>query len=493
MTRTNLAIRPSVKNSATNWFGPSGWARIATGVHASLPRTTAFAGSSTGDIQMDRGACTPGKWYVWSASIRCISPSSAMSANIDWYNGASSYLSTSNGPDYDVTGGTTTRVVSGVGLAPAGAATARPNLTGVDGSAQLTALLIEEYATEADATAALAAHATAAYYFDGDGDGVGNTGVAYAWTGTNGSSTSTSTAGSVPTARIDFAAMGITGLGHRGIHASAVVDFAPMRIATGLIATATYDGRRGRVRVKAVGLSSNVVRVVVWHRPVGTGRWTEVRGGRVAVIAGAFQRPVDDYEYRGGADMEYRIQALASPENSPDDIVQTKILTVTGIPDVFWLKFIASPYLNRRVKFHKFSDVGRQAKNSTFSVRGRKGPVQITDVHDGRAMSIQLVTFTTEERDGLDEALSSGAPILFQAPNSHACPTMYAVVGDYSWRPLSALEERFHALFTIPLTEADAPPPSIVGVGLTWATIVTQYGTWQELADTVDSWRELMS
>jgi hypothetical protein len=48
-------------------------------------------------------------------------------------------------------------------------------------------------------------------------------------------------------------------------------------------------------------------------------------------------------------------------------------------------------------------------------------------------------------------------------------------------------------MFTIPLTEADAPPLSIVGVGLTWSVLTQQYGTWQELTDSVDSWRELMS
>lgn len=494
MARINLAIRPSVKSSATNWFGPSGWARIATGVHASLPRTTAFAGSSTGDIQMDRGDAIPGKWYVWSASIRAVSPQASLSANIDWYNGASTYLSTSNGPGYDLSGATTARLVSGVGLAPAGAATVRPNLVGVDGSAQLTALLIEQYDSEADANAALAAHATAAYYFDGDGDGTGNTGAAYAWTGTSGSSTSTTTAGSVPTARITFGAMTMSGLGRR-VHGgqAARVDFAPMRIATGVIVTAVYDGRRGRVRVKAVGLSSDVVRVIVYARPLGTGRWSEVRGGRMAVAAGALLRPVDDYEYRGGAAMQYRVVALASAENTPDDIVQTKILTVTDIPDVAWLKFIASPYLNRRVKIHDWSEVGRKSKNASFSVRGRKGPVQVTDVHDGRAMTVEVITATVAERDALDAALSDGAPVLFQTPDNISCPTMYAVVGDFSWKSLSRQPGRERALFTIPLTEADPPPLSIVGVGLTWATVVSQYATWQELVDSVDTWQELLA
>ena len=493
MTRTNLAIRPGVKNSSTNWFGPSGWARIATGVHASLPRATAFAGSTAGDLQIDRADCTPGKYYVWSVSIRCTA-AQTVTTNIDWYNGASTYLSTTNGNAYNQAGGTTIRVVSGIGLAPAGAATIRPNLVGVDGAAQVTGILIEEYASSAAASAALAAHATAAYYFDGDGDGSGNTGAAYAWTGTNGSSTSTTTAGGVASARIDFASMAITGLGRREHPAAgARLDFAPMRIATGVIVTATYDRRRGRVRVKAVGLTPNVVRVIVYSRPLGTGRWAEVRGGRMAVSSGSLLRPVDDYEYRGGAAMQYRVVALANPENTPDDVVQAKIITVSDIPDVAWLKFIASPYLNRRIRIHDWSPVARKSKNASYSVRGRKGPVQVTDVHDGRTMSVQLITQTVAERDALDDALSSGAPVLLQTPDSISCPTMYAVVGDYDWRPLSRLPGRERALFTIPLTEADPPPLSIVGVGLTWATVVARYGTWQELVDSVDTWQELLA
>lgn len=493
MARTNLAIRPSVKNSSTNWFGPSGWARIATGVHASLPRTTAFAGTTAGDVQIDRGACTPGKWYVWSASIRTVTPETELYAAINWYTGASAFISTSAGPAYNISGSTTTRIVSGVGLAPAGAATVRPNVVGVLGDMQITALLIEEYTSEAAATAAVTFHALASYYFDGDGDGVGNTGAAYAWTGTNGSSTSTTTAGAVASASVPFGPMGITGLAHRGIPASAVVDFAPMRIATGLIATAVYDDRRGRVRVKAVGLATNVVRVVVSSRPAGTGRWTEVRGGRMAVVAGSLLRPVDDYEYRGGAVMEYRIVALASPENSPDDVVQTKVLTIADIPDVAWIKFIASPYLNRRILINDWSEVARKSKNAIYSVRGRVGPISVTDVHDGRSFTVELITHSVEERDGLDNALALGAPVLFQTPDDISCPTMYATIGDFSWKSLSRQRGRYRALFTIPLTEATAPPPSIVGVGLTWATVVAQYGTWQELVDSVDTWQELLS
>jgi hypothetical protein len=108
-------------------------------------------------------------------------------------------------------------------------------------------------------------------------------------------------------------------------------------------------------------------------------------------------------------------------------------------------------------------------------------------------MIVQLTTNTIGERDALDNALAAGAPVLFQTPDSISCPTMYAVVGDYSWRSLSRQPGRERALFTVPLTEADPPPLSIVGVGFTWATVVSQYATWQELVDSVPTWRDLMA
>jgi hypothetical protein len=492
MARTNLAIRPSVKVNATNWFGASGWARIAAGVHASLPRTTAFAGTTVPcDVQADRGAVTPGKWYVYSISVRFVG-ASTVTTNIDWYTGASSYIETTDGNIYNQAGGTTRRLVSGVGQAPATAATIRPNIVGFDAEAQLTALLIEEYDSEAEATAALAAHETAAHYFDGDGDGVGNTGAPWAWTGTDGQSTSTSTADITPSASVPFAAMSITGAGIRESFGSAAVNFGPMSITTGLIATAIYDDRRGRVRVNATGLPETVIRAVVSSRPLGKSRWTEVRGGRIAVEDEAFVRPVDHYEYPGGGvAMQYRIVALSSAENQPDAVVQTKIIQATEIGDDVWLKFIAAPYLNRKVHLHSWSEVTRESKNATYQVRGRVGPVAVTDVHDARAFTIQIITATIADRDALDNALSLGAPIYLQTPTSIPCPTIYAVIGSYGWRSLNETSTR--SLFTIPLTEVSAPPPSIVGVGLTWSIVTDSYGDWAEVGDTFASWLELMS
>jgi hypothetical protein len=490
--RTNAAVRPSVKNSATNWFGPSGWARIATGVHASLPRTTAFAGTSVGDIQMDRGTTTPGKYCVWSVSIRTLAPQSALSANIDWYTSANVYIGTSNGPDYDITGSTTARIVSGVGLAPANTDTARPNLVGVDtGGAQLTGLLIEFYDTLTDANNALASHALASYYFDGDGNGAGATGSDYAWTGTNGSSTSTYTFSVSPV----LAATLASPVGHlvtqRVTTAALSAVLASPLAVIGFIATVRYDEVRGRVRIHASGIAPEVVRVVVSSRRLGASRWTEVRGGRVGVTDGSMVRTVDDYEFVAGEGVEYLIQALSSQEGQPDVVVQTRTAQIADTRDEVWVKFIATPYKNKRVILTDWSKVSRKSRVALYEVATSPQPVAVTDVHTGRQFSVDVVTHTLADRDALDASLGTGVPVYFQTPTSIACPSVYAVIGDYEYgRPA---RKSLRSVFTIQLIEIAAPPPTVVGAGLTYGVLKTQYGSYGDLRDAVPSYAELGS
>lgn len=491
--RTNLAVRPSVKNSATNWFGPVGWARITVGVHATLPRTTAFAGSSAGDLQIDRSDVTPGKWVVYSASIRFVA-ANIVRTNIDWYTSGGVYLSTTSGNLYNQAGGTTARVVSGVGLVPSGAGSggARPNITGFTGSAQITGLLVEQYDTEAEATAALADHATAAHYFDGDGNGVGASGADYAWTGTSGSSTSTYTFEVSPV----LAGLLPAPVGHLVTQREALgfelTGTLPAPLGSiGLFVTTRYDETRGRIRVSASGVAPDVVRVVVSSRRLGTARWTEVRGGRVAVADGAMVRTVDDYEFTAGEGVEYRLQALSSAEGEPDVIVQTRTAQIPDTLDEVWIKFIATPYRNKRVVLTDWSEVSRKSRVALYDVTGRPQPTAVTDVHTGRQFTVDLVAHTLADRDALDASLGTGVPVFFQSPTSIPCPSMYAVVGDYSYRRPGSSRRSRRSVFTVQLVEISAPPPSVVGAGLTYGVLATQYGSYGDLHGAVDSYAEL--
>jgi len=481
-TRTNHSTNPclSVSNAGPTWFGPSGWARI-TGAHASLPRTTAWAGTTAGDIAAGRGVVVAGEYCVVSCAIRFVSPSVGR-MNVDWYTAGGTYLSTSQGPIFDVAGSVTSRVVSGAALAPTDAARIQPNVFGIDGSAEITAVLIERFATEAEALAVLDDHATASYYFDGDSDDA-------AWDGTTGLSSSTLTFDQAPilAAALPGPSANLTpDVTINGVVLAAAL--ASPQAAIGLLVTALYDDSRGRIRISAQGLAPEVVRVVVSHRPVGSSRWAQVRGGRVAVAAGVFVRTVDDYEYSAGASMQYRIQGLSSSEGEPDVIAQTRVVTVDYVLAHSWIKVISSPHMNTRVQLLRdFTGATRRSRVALYDVQGRRDRVAVTDVHTGREMTIRAVTHTLAARDSLDDALGQGRPIFLHTPAAIPVPTMYAAVGDHSWRPAGPASTR--SIFDIALIEVAAPPSSVVGVGLTYEVLSAQFATYDDLGEAFERHR----
>jgi hypothetical protein len=189
--RHNRMLRPAVKNSSTGWSGPSGWARITT-AHASLPRSTAFAGSAVGDVSCGRWTVTAGEQFVCSISIRHTAAMSG-NTNVDWYSGGV-YLSTSSGATIVAGAGTTARYSTPVVTAPATADEGVITVNGIDGATEITAGLAEPTTTLGES------------FFDGDTTGA-------VWDGTNGSSTSTLTVSTPVVATVDFGA--VTDRGHR--------------------------------------------------------------------------------------------------------------------------------------------------------------------------------------------------------------------------------------------------------------------------------------
>lgn len=485
-TRVNYSTNPclSVSNSPATWFGPVGWART-TSAHASLPRTTGWAGSAAGDIAAGRATVVAGEYCVVSCSVRFTSPS-IVRMNVDWYNSGGTYLSTTVGNEYDQAGSTTRRIVSGVALAPANATRLQPNVFSVDAAAEITAVMIERFATEAEALAVLADHENASYYHDGDSSGA-------VWDGTTGLSTSTLTFDEAPV--LTAALAGPTA------HLTPQVDIVGVTLtaalagpqaAIGLLVSALYDNTRGRIRISAQGLAPEVVRVVVSHRAVGTTRWTEVRGGRVAVADGEFVRTVDDYEYSAGSFMEYRIQGLSSSEGEPDVITQTRVALVEQVLDQSWIKFISSPHLNTRVRILRdFTGATRRARVALYDVQNRRDRVAVTDVHTGQEMTIRAVTHTLAARDSLSESLGQGRAVFLHTPSSIPVPTMYAAVGDYGWRPAGPASTR--SIFEINLVEVAAPPPSVVGVGLTYGVLSAQFATYADLSDAFATYGDMGS
>lgn len=468
--RRNLCPNPALKVDTTGWFGQSGWARTTT-AHATLPRTTGFAGSTPGNVVTRRWPATPGLSYVGSVAVRFTAASTGIVA-IDWYTAGGVYLSTSNGPSFDQTGGTTATLPTGVAVAPPNAAEGAIVVVGLDGAAEITAVLVEQTAT------------TGGVYFDGDSTNS-------VWDGTNGASASTETTAApvVLTGFLPAPAGRIVGV--RESFGALTGALVPPLGATGVIASVNYDRTRGRVRISVQGLAVSVVRAVVYSRRTGTTRWSPVRGGRVAVVAGRFVRTVDDYEFAAGTGMDYQIVGLSNPENIPDVPVQTQIVSIPDTIAQIWIKFIPTPAMNRQVILAGVGEIERPDRNATFDVVGRRDPVVITEVHGSRRTTITLLTENLDEGDALDQALSSGAPAFLHVPVTVPVPSMYIAVGRYSWEILHPLTQ--DRLWTVQVTEVAPPPLSVVGVGTTWQTLLDQSPTWADVLNRYPTWADVAS
>jgi len=121
-----------------------------------------------------------------------------------------------------------------------------------------------------------------------------------------------------------------------------------------------------------------------------------------------------------------------------------------------------------------------------FDVQGRSDPVVVSDVHSSRRFTIRVKTETTSETEALDHALRQGLPCYLQVPASINAPSVYAVIGDYSFEPPALKSAR--NVWTIPLTEVSAPPASIVSPNATWQQVLDLYPSWEALMDAVPTW-----
>jgi hypothetical protein len=221
---------------------------------------------------------------------------------------------------------------------------------------------------------------------------------------------------------------------------------------------------------------------VTRRRTIGGGAWELVRGGTVDVVNGHMIYPVDDYEFPSGVDLDYRLEGITTTGS----VSQTATIRRLSIADSVWLKFITSPALNRRLEFMGRTEITRASRTAVYDVQGRSDPVVVSDVHSSRRMTIRCKTETPAQAAVLDTALRSGLPCYLQVPETINTPSMYAVIGDYS-AEAPALRSRRN-VFTIPLIEVAAPPPSIVSPRATWTSLLAEYASWDAVIAGEPTW-----
>jgi hypothetical protein len=232
---------------------------------------------------------------------------------------------------------------------------------------------------------------------------------------------------------------------------------------------ATYDPVLGRIRLAGTFLSPAVY--AVFDRTVDGVRYTTVRGGARVDVSGQ-NANADDYEFPPGVPITYRLRAYSAA----DALLATSTATITQDLDRVWLKVPAAPVLNRPVIVVERSAVGRRARRGVFDVPGRTLPVVVGDLASGLEYTLQLLTATAAEERDVDYLFASGEIVLVQLPSTvEHFPGGYYSVGDVSRTPTTRLSAR--RIWEVPLTEAAAPGPEVVGSAYTIASMLAEYAT----------------
>lgn len=237
-------------------------------------------------------------------------------------------------------------------------------------------------------------------------------------------------------------------------------------------------------------LSMTAVRTSLGHDSTGLVErsldqiaWTTVRGAAAVPITSTAV-PVSDYEFTPDDQNFYRV--------TPNTGTYTDNITPSLPGAVPWLKNLRFPFLNQAVKVSDVDDITRPATGSVFTVMGRSAGVAVSQVRAGRATAITVETDNDDDTDDLAALLSTGDVLLLQVPAAWTMPKLggYYFAGDTT-------ETRQDVPWTmrwttIPLTEVEAPDPSVSPIQATWATLVADYATWAAVVTTLPTWNDVM-
>jgi hypothetical protein len=173
------------------------------------------------------------------------------------------------------------------------------------------------------------------------------------------------------------------------------------------------------------------------------------------------------------------------------DYVTRTTAQITPYMNAVWLKYVTSPYLNRSVVLVDWADNQRTGRMGIFGVHGQRDSVAFQDISSPRTVTMSLWTDTIAERQALELIFDVGGVVLVHTPPTCAFDTGYFSVGSYSYdRPA---HRSLRTLMKIPLTEVAAPNVDLAGTTSTWATLITDYGSWQDELNANASWSAVLA
>lgn len=175
---------------------------------------------------------------------------------------------------------------------------------------------------------------------------------------------------------------------------------------------------------------------------------------------------------------------------SADYVTRTTTSVIPNLAYV-WLKFPASPYLNRRVILTDWAEFERTSRIGNFSIVSRRDALAVTDFASPRTVTVSLWAESDAEIAALDLVLSVGGVMYLHVPGNVQLRSGYFSIGTYTY--LRPSHDSRKAAFTVPLTEVMQPDLAIVGNECTWATLLTNWGTWADVGVANATWTAVLA
>ncbi|MPY72508.1 MAG: hypothetical protein GEU92_20940, partial [Alphaproteobacteria bacterium] len=188
--------------------------------------------------------------------------------------------------------------------------------------------------------------------------------------------------------------------------------------------TATPDPSLARVLLELTWNTPTAVTTATITRVNGDGSTEVVRSANPAtLVAGQWL----DYDYDPGLDETVSYMAT-STEQSGTVIESAQVIVASQ--GSTWLKHPGKPALNRVVQVTTPPALTRPADVGVFPVLGRKQPIAVGATRRSVAGTLELASFTDEERAGLVNLLADGAVLLLTTPGGYGIGRLFLAIGD---------------------------------------------------------------
>lgn len=194
----------------------------------------------------------------------------------------------------------------------------------------------------------------------------------------------------------------------------------------------------------------------------------------------------DDFEVPLGEDFYYQATSVSSA------VIITSPTYNVNAAGATMLKHPGRPALNSWIHLEAGPDLARPITQGVHDVLGRRTPVAVSMRRSAERGSLQLVTYTDDEREALLLLTDDGTPLLFSTSLAYGFSNVYVAIGDLAEKRVSSSAVEQTRRWELPFVVVDRPAGAALAVGNTWSDALTAYATWQTLLAGEGTWAGLL-